>query len=163
MKGNISKDIGHTYHNLQKLLEQIIEAEKERKERKETEVNKQGHTFERGVTRDVETTDHERTGSAQNEQYSGKEGKADSEEEPLEELTDGELSEVEKKPVSKVQQQNNKQTHNKPTKTTTHNSKQQQNTTTNKYNTNKQTQTQQTTTQTTRKHNNTATTTIDKH
>ena len=107
MKGNISKDIGHTYYNLQKLLEQIIEAEKERKERKEKEVNKQGHTFERGVTRDVETTDHERTGSAQNEQYSGKEGKADSEEEPLEELTDGELSEVEKKPVSKVQDRDN--------------------------------------------------------
>ena len=109
MKGNISKDIGHTYHNLQKLLEQIIEAEKERKERKETEVNKQGHTFERGVTRDVETTDHERTGSAQNEQYSGKEGKADSEEEPLEELTDGELSEVEKKPFSKVLDRDNEE------------------------------------------------------
>ena len=63
---------------------------------------KEGFNNEKGVTRQAETTDHARTGSAQNEQYSGEEGvdQAVSEEEPLEELTDGELTEVEK-PVKK--------------------------------------------------------------
>ena len=63
---------------------------------------KEGFNNEKGVTRRAETEDHARTGSAQNEQYSGEEGvdQAVSEEEPLEELTDGELTEVEK-PVKK--------------------------------------------------------------
>jgi hypothetical protein len=61
---------------------------------------KEGFTYERDhdpknhVGR--ETKDHARTGSAQQAQYNGTEGKSESKEEPLKELTDGELEEVEK-------------------------------------------------------------------
>ena len=44
----------------------------------------------------IQAKDHARTGSAQQAQYDGTEGKAESKEKPLKVLTDGELEEVEK-------------------------------------------------------------------
>ena len=44
----------------------------------------------------IQSADHARTGSAQQAQYDGTEGKSESKEKPLKELTDGELEEVEK-------------------------------------------------------------------
>jgi len=44
----------------------------------------------------LQSADHARTGSAQQEQYDGTEGKSESKEKPLKVLTDGELEEVEK-------------------------------------------------------------------
>ena len=44
----------------------------------------------------TQSKDHARTGSAQQAQYNGTEGKSESKEKPLKQLTDGELTEVEK-------------------------------------------------------------------
>ena len=44
----------------------------------------------------IQSQDHARTGSAQQAQYDGTEGKSQSKEKPLKVLTDGELEEVEK-------------------------------------------------------------------
>ncbi len=61
---------------------------------------KEGFTYERDHDPENhvgrETKDHARTGSAQQAQYDGTEGKSQSKEKPLKELTGGELEEVEK-------------------------------------------------------------------
>jgi len=61
---------------------------------------KEGFTYERDHDPENhvgrETKDHARTGSAQQAQYDGTEGKSQSKEKPLKQLTDGELTEVEK-------------------------------------------------------------------
>jgi hypothetical protein len=61
---------------------------------------KEGFTYERDHDPENhvgrETKDHARTGSAQQAQYDGTEGKSQSKEKPLKQLTDGELEEVEK-------------------------------------------------------------------
>ena len=61
---------------------------------------KEGFTYERDHDPENhvgrETKDHARTGSAQQAQYDGTEGKSQSKEKPLKQLTGGELEEVEK-------------------------------------------------------------------